>query len=78
MKTITLSDLKTNGSQAISDDEVSFLIVNSQPKSALVPIAQFEDYLAAVEELEDLKTTLSRLDEEDISADQVFSKLLKK
>lgn len=76
MKTVTLTDLKTNGSNAIPENEVSYLIVNSQPKSALVPVDLYETYVEAMEELEDLKATLQRLDEEDIPAKKVFAKLL--
>ena len=76
MKTVTLTDLKTNGSNAIPENEVSYLIVNSQPKSALVPVDLYETYVEAMEELEDLKATLQRLEEEDIPAKKVFAKLL--
>lgn len=75
MKTITLSDLKKNGSNAIPDGETSFLIVNSKPKSAVVPIELYEDYVDALEELEDLKTLIERANEEDIPAEKVFKKI---
>ncbi|HLD03980.1 MAG TPA: hypothetical protein VJC17_04365 [Candidatus Dojkabacteria bacterium] len=76
MKIVTLTDLKTNGSNAIPENEVSYLIVNSQPRSALVPVDLYESYIEAMEELEDLKATLQRLEEEDIPAKKVFAKLL--
>ena len=77
MHTITLRDIKTNGSKAIPDDEVSYLIVNSEPKSALVPIDIYEMYINALEELEDIKSTIERIGEQDIPADEVFKKFLK-
>ncbi|MEI7579521.1 MAG: hypothetical protein WCJ58_05830 [bacterium] len=76
MKTITLSDLKNNGSKAISNDEVSILIVNSTPKTALVPMDIFTMYEDALEELEDLKDTIARKDEPTVPADQVFQDIL--
>ena len=76
MKTLTLKELRTNGSKAISDKEVSFLIVNSVPKSALLPIGIYEEYLSSVEELIDIKTTLERMKEENIPAEEVFKDLL--
>ena len=78
MKTLTLKELRTNGAKAISDDEVSFLIVNSVPKSALLPIDIYEDYLSSVEELIDIKTTIERMKEDDVPAEEVFKKLLSK
>ena len=41
---LTLKELRTNGAKAISDNEVSFLIVNSVQKSALLPMDIYEDY----------------------------------
>ena len=76
MKTITLKDIRTNGSKAIPDNEVSYLIVNSEPKSAFVPIDLFEMYVDALEELEDIKTTLLRMKESNTPADKVFSEIL--
>lgn len=74
MKTITLQDIKTNGSKALSDDEVTYLIVNSQPKSAIVPIELFEQYVDALEELEDIKDSEIAIKEgKFVLADKVFS-----
>jgi hypothetical protein len=78
MKTITLKDLRTNGAKAISDNEVSLLIVNSLPKSALLPIDIYEDFLSSVEELIDIKTTIEREKEDNIPAEKVFKNLLSK
>jgi hypothetical protein len=78
MKTLTLKELRTNGAKAISDNEVSLLIVNSVPKSALLPIDIYEDFLSSVEELIDIKTTIERMKEENIPAEKVFKNLLNK
>lgn len=76
MKTITIKDIKNNGSKAIPNDEVSYLVVSSKLKSALVPIDQYESYVEAMEELEDIKATIQRMQEEDIPADKLFAELL--
>ncbi len=76
MKTVTVKDIKNNGSKAIPNDEVSYLVVNSELKSALVPIDQYESYVESMEELEDIKATLQRMQEENISADKLFAELL--
>lgn len=55
MNTITLQTLKTNGAKAISDTEVTYLIVNSKPKSVLVPPEEYEALLDMQEELEDIR-----------------------
>ena len=75
MLAITLNDIKKYGSNAIPADQVSYLIVNSKPKSAIIPIDQYKDYVDAVEELEDLKAVFERIDEENISMDDVFKKI---
>ena len=75
MKTLTLTDLKTHGSNAIPDGEVSYLIVNSEPRSALLPMDLYESYIEAIEELEDLKAIIERSSESEVSADEVFAKL---
>lgn len=76
MKTVTIREIKNNGSKAIPTDEVSYLVVNSELKSALVPMEQYEIYLEALEELEDIKSTIARIQEEDLPAEDVFAKLL--
>ena len=76
MKTVTVKDIKNNGSKAIPNDEVSYLVVNSELKSALVPIDQYESYVESMEELDDINATLQRMQEENISADKLFAELL--
>ncbi|MBN1915690.1 hypothetical protein JW796_01685 [Candidatus Dojkabacteria bacterium] len=63
MKTISLQDLKRRGSKAIPNNEVSYLIVNSKPKSAIVPYEEYEALIEAIEELEDIKDYEARKNE---------------
>jgi hypothetical protein len=72
MRTITLQDLKTKGAKSIPDDRVVYLIVNSKPKSVLVPPDQFEALVEAYEDLEDIKIAHERKDEEAVSYEEVF------
>ncbi len=76
MRTITLQDIKKSGAQAISNDEVSYLFVNSKPKSAILPFDIYNTFVEAMEELEDLKSILQRQKEDDIDAKDVFDSIL--
>ncbi len=55
MVTITLQDLKKHGAKALADDRVTTLIVNSKPKSIMVPPHLYEPLIEALEDLEDLE-----------------------
>lgn len=72
MDTITLQDLKTNGAKAIPHGRAVYLIVNSKPKSVLVPPEEYETLIAALEELEDIKAIESRRREGTVSFDRAF------
>ena len=71
MKTITMQDLKKSGAKSISGDSAVYLIVNSKPKCVMVPIKEYEMYLAALEELEDMKTIEERTDEDTIAMEEI-------
>jgi hypothetical protein len=77
MTTITLQDIKSHGAKAIPDEKVAYLIVNSQTKSVLVPPAEYEMLVAALEELEDIKAIEERKNDPLVSAEEVFSHLKK-
>lgn len=74
MNTITLQDIKTRGSKAISDDRPTWLIVNSKPKSVLVPPAMYETLVEALEDLEDIVDIEKRRGEKTLGWDEVFPK----
>lgn len=78
MNTITLQTLKTNGAKAISDHEVTYLIVNSKPKSVLVPPEEYEALLDMQEELEDIRDIEARRGEPLIEWTGAFPKEMKK
>lgn len=72
MNTITLQDIKTRGAKAIPDQQVTYLIVNSQPKSVLVPPEEYQMLLAAQEELEDIRAIEERKGEGTVPFSQAF------
>ncbi len=74
MHTITLQDIKTRGSKALSDDHPTWLIVNSKPKMVLVPPAVYEMLVEALEDLEDIQAAEERRGEKTLSWNQVFPK----
>lgn len=78
MLTITLQDIKSRGSQAISGDRAMYLIVNSKPKAVLLPPKEYEMLIDAMEELEDLKIIEARKMEKTLGWDEVFPKRKKK
>lgn len=74
MRTITLQDIKSRGAKAIPNNVAVYLIVNSKPKSVLVPVEEYESTMEALEELEDIKAIESRKDEDVIPLEKVFPK----
>lgn len=75
MTTITLQDIKSHGAGAIPDGKVVYLIVNSQTKSVLVPPAEYEMLVEALEELEDIRAIEERKNEPTISFEEAFRKV---
>lgn len=75
MKTLTIQDIKKNGSKVISDEEVSYLIVNSKPKSVIMPFDQYEEMVEALEDYEDIRDAKLREDEATIDAEEVHKLL---
>ena len=67
-----MQDLKTKGSKAIPD-EVTYLIVNSKIKSAILPVKEYEAFMAALEELEDMRDIELRKNEPSVDFDELFS-----
>ncbi len=74
MKTVTLQDIKSRGAQAIPDGQTAYLIVNSKPKSVLVPPAEYDMLIEALEELEDTRAMEARKSEKTVGWNEVFPK----
>jgi len=74
MKNITIQDIKRYGSKALPTSEVAYLIVNSRPRSAILPIDEYEMLIDALEELEDIRTIDERKNERTITLDEAFNK----
>ena len=72
MRTITLQDIKRCGAKAIPNDAPIFLIVNSKPKSVLVPVEEYETLMEALEELEDIHAIEHRRKEKTIPYTEIF------
>lgn len=55
MDTVTLHDLKAHGSKALPEAKVCYLIINSSPKFAILPLREYRALMDAVEELQDIR-----------------------
>ncbi len=62
MRAISIQDLKTKGSKALSN-ETTYLIINSKVRSAIVPIDEYNMLLEAVEDYFDGKIVEERMKE---------------
>lgn len=78
MYTLTLQDLRRNGSKAIKDDVVSYLLVNSKVKSVIVPAKHYEMMIEMLEDAEDIRLAKERLGEQTIPLEYVIKKIDKK
>ncbi len=78
METITLQAIKSRGAKAIPDGHPVYLIVNSQPKSVLVPPEEYAMLVEALEELEDMKIIEERKNEKSVPWEEVFPKKKKR
>jgi hypothetical protein len=72
MDTITLQDIKSHGAKAIPEGKVTYLIVNSKIESVLVPPADYEMLVAALEELEDIRAIEERKHEPTVPFSKMF------
>lgn len=71
MKTLTITDIKTKGSKAIPDEGIAYLMVNSKPKSVLIPTEKYEELIELIEDLEDIKDFELRKNDQLIDFDEV-------
>lgn len=72
MNTLTIQTIKTKGAKVIPDDQVTYLIVNSKPKSVFVPVEYYEMLEEALEELEDIKAIEERKGEKTVPLNKAF------
>ena len=77
MNTVTVSDIKKHGAKSLSDSTTQILIVNSRPKSAIVPIRVYEMLLNTVEELADKHDVSARASETTFDEKSFFAQALK-
>jgi len=71
MRAISIQDLKTKGSKALSN-ETTYLIINSKVKSAIVPIDEYNMLLDAVEEYYDGKIVEERKKEKSEPFNELY------
>jgi len=71
MRAISIQDLKTKGSKALSN-ETTYLIINSKVKSAIVPIDEFNMLLDAVEDYHDRKIVEERKNEKSEPFNELY------
>ncbi len=72
--TISLQDLKANGARVIPDDRSVMLIVNSKPKSILVPPEEYAMLMRALEDLEDIAAIEARKNEKIVPFETAFTR----
>lgn len=72
MVTVSLQDIKSHGAKAIPDGKVVYLIVNSKTKAVLVPPAEYEMLIEALEELEDIRALEAAKNEPVVEWNEVF------
>ncbi|OGJ70141.1 hypothetical protein A3G69_00070 [Candidatus Peribacteria bacterium RIFCSPLOWO2_12_FULL_53_10] len=73
--TITLRDIKRNGTNALPKGQPVYLLVNSQKHSVVLPANDYEAMVELIEELEDLQVIEERRHEKGISLEKAFPKL---
>lgn len=74
MKTITITDIKTKGSKAIPSEGVTYLVVNSKPKSVILPTEDYESLIEMLEDLEDIRDYELRKKDKLVSFNKIRSK----
>lgn len=72
MQTLTMQDLKRFGANALPKSGTSYILVNSKPRSAVLPIEEYEMLVDALEELEAIKAVEDRKHEKNISKKELF------
>ena len=72
MDTITLLDIKRHGAKVIPDNTSVYLIVNSKPKSVLVPIEEYKALVSMLEDREDAAAIEERKHEKGIPFEKMF------
>ena len=77
MKTITLQDIKRFGSKALNNNEPLYLIVNSKPKSVIIPLHEYESMVEAMEDFEDMLAIEAAKDEPTVPMEEAFPEMKK-
>lgn len=72
VRMLTLDDIRKRGSKCIPTDVTAFLIINSKPVAAIVPMEEYELSERIREELEDIRAYEDRKDEPTVSWEEVF------
>lgn len=69
---LTLDDIRKRGSKSIPKDATAFLIINSKPVCAILPMEEYEALERMREDLEDICAYEDRKDEPTLSWEEVF------
>lgn len=75
IKTITIQDIRKHGAKGLPKEDVVYLIVNSKPLAAIVPIEYFETLEQMLEDAEDVRDIELRSDEKLVPLAEVFPDL---
>ena len=73
--TVTIQDIKKRGGKAISDDEITMIIINSKPKGYILPPAVYEEIMEYLEDMEDALEVQKRLNEPYISEEEFWKSI---
>jgi hypothetical protein len=74
--TITLQDIKRNGTNALPKGQAVYLLVNSQKHSVVVPAKDYEAMLEIIEDFEDARAIEERKHEKGIPLEKAFPKAI--
>ena len=74
IKTITLSDIKSRGTNALPKRQVAYLIVNSKPHSVVVPFDDYEAMMEMIEDMDDIRVAEERKNEGLVPWQKIFPK----
>lgn len=72
MNTLKLANLKSKRTNALVRDEPNFLIVNSEPKFAILPMDYYESIMEALEDYNDILVANMRKEEGTISLEELL------
>lgn len=75
MNFVTFQDIKKKGALALKDSGPTYLISHSKVKGAFVPLAEYEQMIEALEELQDIALADKRIKQPIISSEEFWGEM---